>query len=210
MTSKPSPSLQPSLAFPRASNGQAGPPSAVPSPPRENHYAVHHEHARPPAPVSDAASGPGAPRGGVEDQPSLLEARRQPVGAPPEPESWHSPGSGGEGAPGRFVSRLLAERRPPGAAVPRHGEGLPVSSSAARLAPSVPPIQTSLFSSPVSADSGEGASGAHAVKAPPAPETVLGLDRARSPTGLERLRPAGHRAMETQETTMEASTLASG
>src|SRR5256885_9164593 len=131
MTPKPSPSLQPSLAFPRASSAQAGPPSAVPSPPRENHHAVHHEHARTPAPVSDAASG-----------------------------------SGGAGTPGRFVSRLLAERQPPGAAVPRHGEGLPAPSSAARLAPSVPPLQTSLFSSPVSADSGEGASSAHAVKAP--------------------------------------------
>jgi hypothetical protein len=32
---------------------------------------------------------------------------------------------------------------------------------------------------------------------------VLGLDRARSTTGLVRLRPAGHRAMETQETTMD-------
>ena len=165
MTSRPSPSFQPSLAFPRASR--------------------------------------------VEEQPSLLEARREPVEEPPEQERQRGP-VGSEGAPGRFVSRLLAERQPSGAAVPRHGNGLPAPSHAARLAPSVPPLQTSLFSSPVSADSGEGASGARAVKAPPAPETVLGLDRARYATGLERLRPAGHRAMETQETTMEASPLASG
>jgi hypothetical protein len=132
----------------------------------------------------------------VEEQISPLEERQ------------HGPGSGGEGTPGRFVSRLLAERRSPGAAV--HGDDLAAPSSAARLAPSIRPLQTSLFSSPVSANSREGASGAHAVKAPPAPETVLGLDRARYATGLKRLRPAGHRAMETQETTMEASPLASG
>jgi hypothetical protein len=119
----------------------------------------------------------------------------------PVPDATSS--SGSAGTPGHFVRRLLAERR-------SHGHGLPAFSSAARLAPSVPPLQTSLFSSPVSADSGEDASGAHAVKAPPAPDTVLGLDRAPYATGLERLRPAGHRAMETQETTMEVSPLASG
>ena len=154
----------------------------------------------PPAASSPPQKDAGALGDGVEEQPSLLEARlgSEPTGEQPEPDHQRGLGTGDGGTPGRFVSRLATERRQTGSVFP------------ARLAPSVLPLQTSLFPCPVSADSGEGASDARAVKAPPAPETVLGLDSARYATGLDRLRPAGHRAMETQETTMEASPLASG
>src|SRR6266853_1696639 len=154
----------------------------------------------PPTASSRPQEDAGALRDGVEEQPSLLEARlgSEPTGEQPEPDHQRGPGTGDGGTPGRFVSRLATERRQAGSIFP------------ARLAPSVLPLQTSLFAGPVSADSGEGASGAHAVKAPPAPKTVLDLDSARYATGLDRLRPAGHRATTTPETIMEASPLASG
>src|SRR5256885_524919 len=74
----------------------------------------------PPATASPPQENADAPRDGVEEHPSLLDASPapEPTEEHPEPDHQRGPGTGDGGTPGRFVSRLATERRQAGSVFP--------------------------------------------------------------------------------------------